>query len=180
MPWVHCRELFNNSISGTIPRELGKLENLVSLDLYYNRLRGPIPSTLGNLHKLRFLYVVSLPFLLIFRRERRWYERLEYLLCRRLHMNYLSGHIPMSLTTITTLEVLYVIIYFFWIIIYCLISFSFLIELFIYTCSDLSNNRLTGPIPVNGSFSLFTPSRSNPYSLFCYFQVYTMITNDVV
>lgn len=26
-------------------------------------------------------------------------------------------------------------------------------------CSDLSNNRLTGPVPVNGSFTLFTPIR---------------------
>uniref|UniRef100_A0A161WRR6 non-specific serine/threonine protein kinase n=1 Tax=Daucus carota subsp. sativus TaxID=79200 RepID=A0A161WRR6_DAUCS len=46
----------------------------------------------------------------------------------RLNNNSFSGPIPMSLTNVTTLQVL-----------------------------DLSNNRLSGPVPDNGSFSLFTP-----------------------
>ncbi|CAK9160456.1 unnamed protein product [Ilex paraguariensis] len=46
----------------------------------------------------------------------------------RLNNNSLVGNIPMSLTTVNSLQVL-----------------------------DLSNNRLTGPTPVNGSFQLFTP-----------------------
>ncbi|KAK4405096.1 BRASSINOSTEROID INSENSITIVE 1-associated receptor kinase [Sesamum angolense] len=46
----------------------------------------------------------------------------------RLNNNTLTGQIPMSLTTINTLQVL-----------------------------DLSTNQLTGTIPVNGSFQLFTP-----------------------
>ncbi|KAH7575627.1 hypothetical protein JRO89_XS02G0169300 [Xanthoceras sorbifolium] len=46
----------------------------------------------------------------------------------RLNNNSLSGTIPNLLTTVTSLQVL-----------------------------DLSNNKLTGDIPVNGSFSLFTP-----------------------
>ncbi|KAJ0078302.1 hypothetical protein Patl1_36943 [Pistacia atlantica] len=47
---------------------------------------------------------------------------------RRLNNNSLSGEIPRSLTAVNSLQVL-----------------------------DLSNNNLTGDIPVNGSFSLFTP-----------------------
>ncbi|KAL3356344.1 hypothetical protein AABB24_017161 [Solanum stoloniferum] len=47
---------------------------------------------------------------------------------RRLNNNSLNEGIPVSLTTIVALQVL-----------------------------DLSNNHLTGPVPVNGSFSLFTP-----------------------
>lgn len=50
------RELYSNNITGTIPDELGNLNNLVSLDLYLNNLDGDIPPTLGNLEKLRFLY----------------------------------------------------------------------------------------------------------------------------
>ena len=50
------RELYSNNITGTIPDELGNLNNLVSLDLYLNNLNGGIPDKLGNLAKLRFLY----------------------------------------------------------------------------------------------------------------------------
>ncbi|RVW73124.1 Brassinosteroid insensitive 1-associated receptor kinase 1 [Vitis vinifera] len=51
---------------------------------------------------------------------------------RRLNNNTLTGTIPRSLTTVMTLQVL-----------------------------DLSNNQLTGDIPVDGSFSLFTPISFN-------------------
>ncbi|RXH73650.1 hypothetical protein DVH24_016472 [Malus domestica] len=65
----------------------------------------------------------------------------------RLYNNSMSGHIPVTLTNIQSLQVL-----------------------------DLSNNNLTGDIPVNGSFSLFTLLRltSNPKlitfqpALFCF------------
>ncbi|GMP39085.1 hypothetical protein CsSME_00010061 [Camellia sinensis var. sinensis] len=103
-------ELYSNNISGRIPIELGNLRSLVSLDLYLNNLNGIIPDTLGRLQKLRFL----------------WKSHC----CqddRRLNNNTLSGTLPMSLTTINSLQVL-----------------------------DLSNNHLTGVIPVNGSFQLFT------------------------
>ena len=52
-----CRELYSNNISGQIPKELGNLTALVSLDLYQNNFTGQIPDTLGNLGNLRFLYV---------------------------------------------------------------------------------------------------------------------------
>lgn len=47
-------------------------------------------------------------------------------------------------------------------------SLSLLMLIFMFiSCSDLSNNILTGPIPTNGSFQLFTPIRFNelPFAL---------------
>lgn len=40
--------LRNNSFHGTIPREIGDLEDLEVLDLGYNNFTGPFPSDLGN------------------------------------------------------------------------------------------------------------------------------------
>ena len=51
----YCRELYKNEITGTIPQELGKLKNLISLDLYNNNITGAIPESLGNLKSLIFL-----------------------------------------------------------------------------------------------------------------------------
>ena len=87
---------------------------------------------------------------------------------RRLNNNTLKGQIPVILTTVQSLQVL-------WVLSWCL-SFSWSIKIYILfahhiycknvTLSsfhvewrDLSNNKLTGDIPINGSFSLFTPIR---------------------
>lgn len=45
-------------------------------------------------------------------------------------------------------------------------------------CRDLSNNNLTGDIPVNGSFSLFTPIRFVEAILFFFF--WKAYVNDVL
>jgi len=45
-------DLANNSVSGTIPHEIGKLRNLSFLHLSMNQLSGPIPSSIGNLKSL--------------------------------------------------------------------------------------------------------------------------------
>lgn len=52
--YVH-RELYMNDLRGPIPKELGGLKSLVSLDLYHNNLSGNIPPTLSNLSNLKFL-----------------------------------------------------------------------------------------------------------------------------
>ncbi|KAL6962608.1 Somatic embryogenesis receptor kinase 2 [Sarracenia purpurea var. burkii] len=143
-------ELYSNNISGPIPSDLGNLTNLVSLDLYLNSFSGPIPDTLGKLSKLRFLMQVdNAKFIQQWRQDVVWMGRCERDLCimkclkdlflacatfvsegmdSRLNNNSLTGPIPMSLTNISSLQVL-----------------------------DLSNNHLSGAVPDNGSFSLFTP-----------------------
>ena len=50
-------DLSTNSLSGGIPSELGNLTNLTTLDLYNNPLSGSIPSELGNLTNLIDLFL---------------------------------------------------------------------------------------------------------------------------
>ncbi|KAH7518078.1 hypothetical protein FEM48_Zijuj09G0132600 [Ziziphus jujuba var. spinosa] len=71
-------ELYRNEISGKIPKELGKLKNLISMDLYDNKFEGEIPKSLNKLKSLRFL---------------------------RLNNNKLTGSIPRGLTKLSNLKV---------------------------------------------------------------------------
>ena len=50
-----CRELYRNDIGGKIPKELGNLKNLVSLDMYGNKFEGEIPKSFAKLKSLVFL-----------------------------------------------------------------------------------------------------------------------------
>ena len=49
--------LNDNSISGSLPSELGSLKALESLDLYANAFTGDVPSTLAGLANLHLLYL---------------------------------------------------------------------------------------------------------------------------
>ncbi|KAK3409842.1 hypothetical protein EUGRSUZ_J01921 [Eucalyptus grandis] len=49
--------LYNNSISGEIPDGIGKLQNLTYLYLWGNKISGAIPSSLGNVSQLLRLYL---------------------------------------------------------------------------------------------------------------------------
>jgi hypothetical protein len=51
--------LSNNSLTGTIPAELGNLTNLTHLHLYTNSLTGTIPAELGNMTSLNYLWLQS-------------------------------------------------------------------------------------------------------------------------
>ncbi|XP_030923061.1 probable LRR receptor-like serine/threonine-protein kinase At3g47570 [Quercus lobata] len=48
---------FNCNIKGIIPREIGNLSNLMTLDLKNNELVGPIPFTVGGMRNLQGLYL---------------------------------------------------------------------------------------------------------------------------
>ncbi len=73
--WLH-----DNNLRGRIPRELGNLTSLVSLDLHGNDLRGRIPPELSGLANLEALY---------------------------LHENDLGGRIPSELGDLANLKSLY-------------------------------------------------------------------------
>ncbi|XP_074345835.1 LRR receptor-like serine/threonine-protein kinase EFR [Apium graveolens] len=47
--------LYDNQIYGSIPREIGKLVNMIILDLHKNLLTGSIPESVGTLSKLSLL-----------------------------------------------------------------------------------------------------------------------------
>ena len=73
---VSAISLYDNSLTGSIPAELGNLTNLTNLTLSVNSLTGSIPAELGNLTNLTNLYLGS---------------------------NSLSGNIPAELSNLTNL-----------------------------------------------------------------------------
>lgn len=50
-------QMWGNNLKGTLPAELGNLDNLIWLDLDVNNLTGPLPPELGNLRNLEALYL---------------------------------------------------------------------------------------------------------------------------
>ncbi|KAM7474053.1 hypothetical protein LguiB_021296 [Lonicera macranthoides] len=56
---LHILDISNNSFSGTIPEQISTLTNLEKLDLSGNNLSGKIPTTLKNLHFLSYFSVAN-------------------------------------------------------------------------------------------------------------------------
>merc|ERR1712125_98183 len=50
-------DIWDNDFTGTIPTELGAMDDLEELYLGINELRGTIPSELGSLDDLKYLYM---------------------------------------------------------------------------------------------------------------------------
>ncbi|MDE2833565.1 MAG: S8 family serine peptidase [Bacteroidota bacterium] len=96
-------DLWGNSLSGSIPPELGDLNQLRELSLWHNSLSGPIPPELGNLKQLQELDLWdnslsgSIPPEL---------GNLEQLQVLALGGNSLSGPIPPELGNLELLNVL--------------------------------------------------------------------------
>ncbi|KAL6504208.1 hypothetical protein OROGR_026131 [Orobanche gracilis] len=119
----YFRELYRNHIGGGIPKELGNLANLISLDLYFNSINGPIPDTFGKLSKLKFLSSAATGRSSAIRTVQiththmcvwvHWKVQIPSAFCscrrgydRRLNNNQLTGNIPVTLTYTTALQVL--------------------------------------------------------------------------
>ena len=128
-----------HGLAGSIPRELGNLPHLVSLDLGLNHLTGPIPSELGNLAQLGYLGLTrnnltgAIPLEL---------GRLTRLTVLALGGNALAGEIPEELGNLASLTGLYL-----WGNRLTGPIPPQLGNLVNLTDLYLSDNRLTGPIP---------------------------------
>ncbi|KAL9314428.1 hypothetical protein ACSQ67_019880 [Phaseolus vulgaris] len=94
-------KLSGNSLSGSIPKEVGKLKNVDYLDVSENQLSGHIPETIGECITLEYLYLQgnslqgSIPSSLA---SLKGLQRLD------LSRNNLSGSIPTDLQNISFLE----------------------------------------------------------------------------
>ncbi|KAE8677854.1 BRASSINOSTEROID INSENSITIVE 1-associated receptor kinase 1 [Hibiscus syriacus] len=106
--------------------------SVISVDLRNANLSGQLVPELGQLSNLQYLELCNNNISGTIPEElgnlTTTLGKLRKLRFLRLNNNSLTGQIPMSLTSIDTLQGL-----------------------------DLSNNRLVGDVPVNGSFSRFNP-----------------------
>ncbi|MEN6501253.1 MAG: leucine-rich repeat domain-containing protein [Tenuifilaceae bacterium] len=96
--------LNSNQLSGSIPPEMGSLDSLKTINLSNNQLSGSIPTEIGNLASLQYLYL--------------WFNQLSgaippeignlaSLQCLDLSSNKLSGAIPLEIGSLASLQYLY-------------------------------------------------------------------------
>ena len=96
--------LYNNYLSGSLPIELGSMTSLDTLYLSGNQISGSIPSQLGSLANLRYIWLDTnqlsgtIPVTL---------GSLTTLVGLSLHDNQLSGGIPTQLGNLTNLYLIY-------------------------------------------------------------------------
>ena len=95
--------LGRNNLKGTIPAQLGDLQNLQSLGLYVNNLSGPIPAALGRLGHLNYLDLQQNQLSGLIPVELGSLDSLTNLF---LNSNLLAGHIPDTLGTLSHLRTL--------------------------------------------------------------------------
>ena len=93
--------LANLGLSGTIPPELGRLDDLRRLELDGNKLTGPIPSELGDLAHLHLLYLFDNQLTGALPASLGRLHRLEALFAQG---NRLSGTIPPELGGMVSLQ----------------------------------------------------------------------------
>ncbi|XP_025820401.1 probable LRR receptor-like serine/threonine-protein kinase At1g56140 isoform X1 [Panicum hallii] len=92
-----------NPLSGTLPKELGNLTNLISLGISLNNFTGELPSELGNLTKLEQIYFDSSGFSGPFPST---FSKLKNLKILWASDNDFTGKIPDFIGSLTKLEVL--------------------------------------------------------------------------
>jgi len=92
-----------NPLSGTLPKELGNLTNLISLGISLNNFTGELPSELGNLARLEQIYFDSSGFSGPFPST---FSKLKNLKILWASDNDFTGKIPDFIGSLTKLEVL--------------------------------------------------------------------------
>ncbi|XP_074264553.1 probably inactive leucine-rich repeat receptor-like protein kinase IMK2 [Silene latifolia] len=95
--------LDHNSISGTIPKSLGKLGNLEELSLSHNKINGTIPNELSSLEKLR---VLDLSDNVISGTVPKELGGLKNVSVINLEKNKLTGHIPPTIGNLSSINAL--------------------------------------------------------------------------
>ena len=122
---IESIELGDNNFSGPIPKELGNLNTLTWLNLSGNNLTGNIPAELGNLSSLEYLFLHYNQLSGIIPMD---LGKLDNLLTLNLTSNDLTGSIPAEISNLSSL-----------------------------TNLSLSDNQLTGVIPTGiGNLSSLT------------------------
>ncbi|XP_061341721.1 probable LRR receptor-like serine/threonine-protein kinase At3g47570 [Gastrolobium bilobum] len=96
-------DLSHNSLSGSLPDEVGQLQNIDILDVSENQLYGNIPGTIGDCSSLEYLYLQGNSFHGIIPSSLASIKGLRHL---DLSRNHLSGSIPDILQNISFLEYL--------------------------------------------------------------------------
>ncbi|KAH0681534.1 hypothetical protein KY285_021923 [Solanum tuberosum] len=100
---VKSLNLSDMTLTGTIPRDLGNLTFLISLDLGSNNFHGNLPQEIARLSRLKFL---DLSFNKFRGEIPSWFGFLERLQVLNLRSNSFTGFIPPSLSNASRLETL--------------------------------------------------------------------------
>ncbi|KAJ3708020.1 hypothetical protein LUZ61_011725 [Rhynchospora tenuis] len=100
---LYILALNSNPISGSIPRGVDKLTNLIALNLGQTLLRGPIPKEIGNLGKLQML---DLSASMMSSKIPSTFGNFTGMTKLYLQNNNLEGHIPPEISNMHVLELL--------------------------------------------------------------------------
>ncbi|XP_043694953.1 probable LRR receptor-like serine/threonine-protein kinase At3g47570 isoform X1 [Telopea speciosissima] len=94
-------DLSSNSLTGSLPIEIGKLKSLSTIDISKNRLSGEIPSSIGDCNSLEHLYMGGNFFEGIIPQSLTLLKGLQDL---DLSLNNLSGHILKDVEKLSALQ----------------------------------------------------------------------------
>ena len=91
-------------LTGTLPEEIGNLQNIITLDLSDNFLTGIIPAEIGNLQNVEYVYLQNNKLVGPLPREVGKLQAVKVLI---LSENELVGQLPSELGLLQMIEVLY-------------------------------------------------------------------------